>query len=227
MTLVSSPLLTIRAKKLGIRLRAAREARGLSPESCAAWLGCPVERYLGFEEGQDAPSLPDLEVLADRFDLPLRALLDDRQGLGLVTQGDGFPTRSFLAIRQRWIGVTLRRAREKAGMDAAEMARALSCSPEELESLELGQVPVPFPLLDQWARRLRLTLEDLEDQSGPVAARRRRETLARGFFDLPPELQEFVANGVNRSYLEIAQRLSQLPADRLRTIAEGLLDITL
>jgi hypothetical protein len=46
------------------------------------------------------------------------------------------------------------------------------------------------------------------------------------FSELPSELQQFVCKPINRPYLELAMRLSDLPVDRLRTVAEGLLEIT-
>ena len=44
--------------------------------------------------------------------------------------------------------------------------------------------------------------------------------------DLTPEMQQFVEKPVNQPYLEIAMRLSELPVDKLRTLAESLLEIT-
>jgi len=47
------------------------------------------------------------------------------------------------------------------------------------------------------------------------------------FLELPHELQDFVCQPVNRPYLELALKLSSMPTDKLRSVAEGLLDITL
>jgi len=44
---------------------------------------------------------------------------------------------------------------------------------------------------------------------------------------LSPEMRSFVCSPVNQPYLELARNLSQLSADRLRAVAEALLDITL
>jgi hypothetical protein len=46
------------------------------------------------------------------------------------------------------------------------------------------------------------------------------------FKTLSPELRAFVVNPVNEPYLRLAQRLSQMPAEQLRSIAAGLLEIT-
>ena len=45
--------------------------------------------------------------------------------------------------------------------------------------------------------------------------------------ELPAELQAFVSQPVNRPYLELAIKLSSMSSDKLRSVAEGLLDITL
>jgi hypothetical protein len=47
------------------------------------------------------------------------------------------------------------------------------------------------------------------------------------FDDLPPDLQDFISKPINRPFLEIAQRLSGLSVEKLRAVAEGLLEITL
>ena len=50
---------------------------------------------------------------------------------------------------------------------------------------------------------------------------------AQKFKDLSSEVQDFVCQPVNRPYLELAMKLSSMSRDKLRSVAEGLLDITL
>jgi hypothetical protein len=47
------------------------------------------------------------------------------------------------------------------------------------------------------------------------------------FLDMPVELQNFVCQPVNRPYLDLARKLSEMSTDKLRSVAEDLLDITL
>jgi hypothetical protein len=47
------------------------------------------------------------------------------------------------------------------------------------------------------------------------------------FLLLPPDLQNFVSKPVNRPYLELAMKLSGMSTDKLRSVAEDILDITL
>jgi hypothetical protein len=48
----------------------------------------------------------------------------------------------------------------------------------------------------------------------------------RDFLKLPPDLRGFASQPVNIPYLELARKLSGMSKDKLRSVAEGLLDIT-
>ena len=52
------------------------------------------------------------------------------------------------------------------------------------------------------------------------------EEAIQHFLELPMELRQFVALAVNRPYLELARKLSTMSRDKLRSVAEDLLDIT-
>jgi hypothetical protein len=49
--------------------------------------------------------------------------------------------------------------------------------------------------------------------------------LAR-YSELPKEVREFLSNPANLLYINIAMRLSDLSAETLRSLAEGLLEVT-
>ena len=57
--------------------------------------------------------------------------------------------------------------------------------------------------------------------------KKKREEAVQQFLEMPTELREFVAMPVNRPYLELAMKLSNMSRDKLRSVAEDLLDITL
>jgi len=46
------------------------------------------------------------------------------------------------------------------------------------------------------------------------------------FQNLPPEIQSFIVKPTNRPYLDLAIKLSEMSVEKLRSIAEGLLEIT-
>ena len=69
-------------------------------------------------------------------------------------------------------------------------------------------------------------LNSLVDQHGPVGIWRKQQQAVEQFIHLPVEVQEFITKPVNMPYLLLAQRLSGMPVEKLRAIAEGLLEIT-
>jgi len=97
----------------------------------------------------------------------------------------------------------------------------------QLESYELGQAAVPLPELESLAGVLKTSLRQFQDQKGPVGSWFVQQRVVKDFMELTPELQAFVSKPINRPYLELALRLSEMQVDKLRAVAEGLLEITL
>ena len=60
-----NPILKIiRAKKLGILIRDAREKSGTSLDECAQAMGLSSEELSALEAGDRPPTLPELEILS-------------------------------------------------------------------------------------------------------------------------------------------------------------------
>ncbi len=59
-------------KKLGIVIKSAREIRKQSIEVCANAIGVEASTFLLYENGEIAPSLPELEVLAYFLEVPIQ-----------------------------------------------------------------------------------------------------------------------------------------------------------
>jgi hypothetical protein len=70
-------------------------------------------------------------------------------------------------------------------------------------------------------------LDSFFDQSGPIGSWLMSQKSTDKFLALPQEIRDFVCLPVNRPYLELAMKLSEMSKDRLRSVAERLLDITL
>jgi hypothetical protein len=69
-------------------------------------------------------------------------------------------------------------------------------------------------------------IESFFDRSGPIGQWLISEEAVQHFLDMPMELRQFVALPVNRPYIELAMKLSNMSRDKLRSVAEDLLDIT-
>lgn len=224
---ISAQALTLRAKKLGVLIHDARTTRGVSLEACAQAIGVSATQLEAYEDGEAFPSLPEIELLAYTLNVPL----DHFWGSQALSNGQE-PQRTIDAarlmnLRHRMIGVTVRRARQQSGFPLEELAERLGCTPADLEAYEFGERPFPLPLLEACASLLQLPIKAVFDRKGPVGNHQAMQRSAQDFMSLPAELREFVAKPINRPYLELALRLSEMSVDKLRAVGEGILEITL
>jgi len=132
----------------------------------------------------------------------------------------------FVEIRQRVIGTTLRIARLESKISYKKIKEETSLSPARIKGIESGEKPISLPELILLATVLNVPMEKLMAQSGKVGNWRKKILRSELFFQLPEDLQDFACQPVNTSYLELARKLSSLSADKLRAVAEGLLEIT-
>ncbi|PWH19022.1 MAG: hypothetical protein DDG59_04420 [Anaerolineae bacterium] len=219
--------IAIRGRKLGVLLRDARLAAQKSLEESARFLNISPVVLEAYELGNLHPSLPALEALAAFYRVPLSHFW----GTTLLTlhQNPLSPEKQGILgeIRQRMIGVLLRKSRQEQGVSLQELAEQVGIEAEQLERYELGEDAVPLPILEALAHVLNLKIEMFWDQ------KRGKETFPiydpkwEAFQALPEELRSFVCKPINRPYLELAQRLSEMSVEKLRAVAEGLLEITL
>jgi transcriptional regulator with XRE-family HTH domain len=217
----------IRAKKLGVLIRDARLNSSKSVEDCATAIGTSVSIFTEYEFGDQSPSLPEIEILAYYLNVPIEHFW----GWDTLSKGSRAPksldANKLLQIRQRMIGTLIRQARQQAMLSLEDLAAKVNLSPQALEALELGAEPVPFPLLETISARLNRSLRDFQDKSGPVGTWVAQQLVVQSLLEMPPELQNFVVKPINQPYLELAQRLSEMSVEKLRAVAEGLLEITL
>jgi transcriptional regulator with XRE-family HTH domain len=224
---MSEPLgLEMRARMLGVLVRAARQNAHQSVAATAALLGLPPGDYEQYEYGHRSISLPELELLALHFDVPLhhfwgQEMLAARPPAPAVDDGV-----ELLALRQRIVGAQLRAARTAAGLSPKELAAAAGLPHHRLSAYELGNKPIPLPELEELARALGLALDHFLPEVGPVAEWSAGRQQFLRFNELPPDVREFVAEPMNESYLRLAMQLASLSVERLRGVAEGILDIT-
>ncbi|MCJ7536702.1 MAG: helix-turn-helix transcriptional regulator [Anaerolineales bacterium] len=217
----------IRSKKLGILIQSARLSSAKSIDECAEALNISGAQLESFEKGAASPSLPELEALAFYLKIPLdyfwgREVIDAIQNEPQV-----FEKERLIRLRNRVIGASLRKARLEAGMTSLELANTVSISEEQMIKFELGAESIPLPELELLANNVNCTIKDFQDSRGPIGTWIKQQRLMQHFDDLSPELQDFISKPINRPYLEISQRLSEMSVEKLRAVAEGLLEITL
>lgn len=216
----------IRTRKLGLLIADSRQAACKSVEQCAQAMAVSPENYQSFEAGEQAPSLPQLEGLAYFLNLPLEHFWGNSTLSGQIRAEPLSNIEPLLRLRQRVIGTMLRMARMRANLSAAELVAKTSLREECLEPYERGEIPIPLPELEVLSGALGLRIEELFDKRGPVGAWRTQQQNIANFLELSPEIQSFVSSPVNTPYLELAMRLSELNVEKLRAVAENLLEIT-
>jgi transcriptional regulator with XRE-family HTH domain len=219
-------MITLRTKKIGLLIYDARLASHMEAEACAKAMGVSVEEYQKIETGQHAPSLPQLEALAYYLNLPLEHFWGQKS---LSNQPGKQPTphlEQVLALRSRIMAITVKMLRDEANFSLAQLSNATEIDEATLKAYESFETPIPIPQLEVIAKALGKQIENFFDTNGPIGAWRAEQQIIQEFLELSAEMQEFVCKPVNKPYLELAMRLSVLSVEKLRTIAEGLLEIT-
>jgi transcriptional regulator with XRE-family HTH domain len=219
--------ITIRTKKLGVLIRDARLASRRSVQECAEALDIRKGIFRAYEEGTRAPSLPELETLVYYLDLPIEHFWSRETKSGSAPRHAKLDLPRLLAVRQRKIGALLRQERMKASVSIRNLAHQTGIASSRIKAFELGERPIPLPELEVLVRTLGGRIESFFDRHGPIGQWMISEESVQSFLEMPMELREFVAMPVNRPYLELAMKLSNMSRDKLRSVAEDLLDITL
>ena len=218
---------TLRTKKLGVLVRDARLAARRSPDECARTMGITKGMLRAYEEGRRAPSLPELESLAYFLGVPMEHFWGKAAVSGDAAQPETPDLPQLVQLRQRMIGALLRQERTSSNLSLKTLSAETGIPGGRIKAYELGERPIPLPELEALATSLSARIEVFFDQNGPIGKWMWTQKSMKQFMELPADLQVFVSQPVNRPYLELAIKLSSMSSDKLRSVAEGLLDITL
>lgn len=219
--------ITIRTKKLGVLIRDARLSARRTIKECADAIGTTSGIFRAYEEGRRAPSLPELETLVYYLDLPIDHFWSREIKSNAPLPIETLDLSKLLAVRQRKIGALLRQERTTASISVRNLAQETGISGARIKAYELGERPIPLPELELLITTLGGRVESFFDRSGPIGQWLTNEEAIQNFLELPDELRQFAAQPVNRPYLELAVKLSSMSKEKLRSVAEDLLDITL
>jgi transcriptional regulator with XRE-family HTH domain len=219
--------ITIRTKKLGVLIRDARMAARRNVKECADAIGIKSGAFRAYEEGRKSPSLPELETLVYYLDLHIDHFWSKEIKSNAPLPIETLDLPKLMAVRQRKIGALLRQERMNASISIRGLAEETGIPGARIKAYELGERPIPLPELEALVSTLGGRIETFFDRSGPIGQWLTNEEAIQNFLELPQELRQFVALPVNRPYLELAMKLSNMSRDKLRSVAEDLLDITL
>lgn len=215
----------LRKRILGVLIRDARLAAERTIEECAQVVGVTPETFQFWEYGEESPSLPQLEILAYAIDVPVSHFWAS-ETLAAKEEARKVSTADFYPLRDRIIGALLRRARKEARLSLHDLAARVGIPEDQIEAYEFGQEPVPLTVLASLATAANVGLEYFLEDTSRVGAQLLMEEDFKYFSEMPVEMRRFVVQPVNRSYIELAMRLSRMSVEELRGIAEGILNIT-
>lgn len=212
----------LRSKIIGVLLRDARLAAGKSLKQVADVIGLSSGTLSAVERGANALSLPELELLAFYLRIPLDHFWSDDIVSQDVSPADTMQAESLLALRHRTVAALLRQGRNQKNLSQKELSDRTNISPSRIRRYESGETPVPLPELEVLASTLGFALDDFTDSSGPVGQWITQTKASALFDEMPRDLKEFLSDPDKRYYVELAQRLSDIPVERLRALVDTL-----
>jgi transcriptional regulator with XRE-family HTH domain len=217
----------IRNKKIGILLTDARISKNITISDLSIQTGIPQEKLESFETGDSSPSLPELEVLAYTFNIPLEHFWGKQVLQSSENEDIAEKFRQLLTLRNKIIGANLQAKRQENDISIGDLAIKSEISEEELSSYENGELEIPIPILEILAKNLNCRIEDFFDNQGKIGNWRKEKEEIKNLMELPQNFREFITKPVNAPYLDLAIKLSEMDVNKLRLVAEGLLEITL
>lgn len=218
---------TLRAKKLGILLRDARDNAGKSKKECGEIIGVSGATIGSFELGRKSPSLPELEVLSFFLDMPIEHFWGNDLTSSEPHTAQTLKTDQIIDLRKRIIGALIRQARTEMKISRKDLSQQTGITSGMLRKYENGERDIPLPELEVLGQILGQPVQKFYNNQGLVSEWLVDQRATQEFLKLPQELKDFISKPINQPYLELAQHLSEMSVDKLRDVAEGLLDITI
>ena len=215
--------LNLRKKMLGAMLREARMAAGRSIRESAEILGISPSTFTSYEHGRKGISLPELEVMAFAFRVPIETFY--RGGPRPHSGEPTFDARRSIALRQRILGAQLRKRRLQLELSLTGLADRVGFPSSRISEYERGNRPIPLPELETLVGALGQDLDEFVEEEGPIGTWIRERRRFDAFLALPAELQRFAIDPDNLHYLHIAKNLSNLPSDELRSVSRALREL--
>jgi transcriptional regulator with XRE-family HTH domain len=219
--------IAIRTRKLGVLIRDAREISRKSVPETAKAIGISPVLLRAYEDGSRSPALPELEVLAYYLGIPIQHFWSSQTLADDAVRVEPLNLARIAGLRHRIIGALLRQKRQQTSVSLKALAAETGIPQSRLKDYELAEKPIPLAELEAILTIIGGRVESFFDQNGTIGQWMSEQQSISEFLQLPPELRAFVCMPVNRPYLDLARNLSELSTEKLRAVAEGLLDITL
>ena len=206
-------------EELHEKIKTIRKSLHFSIHDCAKLLGIPQGSYLAFEKGEQQLSLPDLEILALYFGLPLKALFNEniRRLYQLTLLHDSIRSH-YQLLRQKIIRTQLVLERKAAGLTLESLHEATGIPLETLQTYEQDGLPIPIDdlqnICSQLGKRMDIFFPDDDDFEELMSDPAKEESLTGDQSD--PETEASIE--------ELVTVLKKVPKEDQAEIAKALLN---
>ncbi len=201
-------------------LKLARESRGKSRKECSQILDIPSNKLKNYEEGKYIPSLPEIESLSYFYNVPLPALFNPDLLPAYSHDPDANQFKQLLDIRLHVIAARLQLAREKSGKSYRELSKETAISSSRLKKYENGDTGVPLDDLEKIAAALEVEFSEFTDKESPIGLWQESLSKMHAFNQLPQEIQSFILDNQNQSFIDLTRNLQRIGLDDLTKFSD-------
>lgn len=216
----------LKRRMVGVLIRDARVGAARTIDDCARLLNIPPDTIEAWEYGDAAPDLPQLELLAYYLNVHISHFWGDQT----ISQNRNSSTNTqneYMQLRHRMIGALLRQAREEANLSLDEVAERTFIDVTTIEQYESAEKPIPMNELQALGNAVDKNVSYFLEGASYIGELLQIREEWKQFTDLDEEIRQFAANPLNLGFIKIAIMFSKMPTEQLRSIAAGLLDITM
>ncbi len=216
----------LRARMLGVLIRDARLAAARTTEDCARLLKVEPALMEAWEFGDDAPSLPQLELLAFYLDVPISHFWGQQTLDNDPTQKQDAQSE-YMQLRDRMIGALLRQAREERKLAISDVAGIANLPEDLIQQYEMGELSIPMSELSVLSGAVQQNMSYFMESSSYIGTLLQIREEWKKFASLDEDIRHFAANPLNLGFIKIAMLFGKMPAEELRKVAAGLLEISM
>ena len=210
-------------EELHEKIKTIRMSLHFSIHDCAKLIGISQGSYLAFENGEQHLSLPDLEILALYFGLPLEAFFKDQyKRLYQLTLLQDNIRPQYQLLRQKVIRTQLSLERQAAGFSLEELEEATGIPQEDLRNYEEESTPIPIDRLQKICQQLGKHLDNFFPDDRQLSETLHLQPAAFEREDAVEALED--EDGLDESFVQILSRLKEIPKSEQAEIARDILN---
>lgn len=216
--------LSLQNRMIAVQLKQARLQNAKSIQDCASILNINESDYENFESGLISPSLPELEVLSFVFDRPIQLFFES----DLSSDSGISPEKIKMVVelRTKIIATKMMVLRNEKEMSINDVSSNTGILVSDLQDYETCEKKIPYVEFDALCKLYGLKTLDFVSQDNLIGQINSEKEEFNNYLKLPEDLRSFVSKPINQLYLELAKKLSDTDVEKLRSLAENLLEIT-